>query len=1726
MLAAEISTPTTHTLLVMLSFVLSRLGQQGKNVLLTPPVKRLNYSPFCHIVRFVAGLGVALVLLLGSVDKAAGQCAVNKVTTTVSGCYSVSGVSKATVSVEVDWSNAPASDYIVVTSGAQSRTITPGTVTVVYAQLVGTRTGTTTIVSPQVVAFEVNADNSVGSVSATFHNTPACTKTSSFTAPASCLPTACSGTGLGGMLFKDFNDNGIHEAGETVGVSQATVQAVACDGTVYTTTTDAYGRYTLAVPANKYPVRVEFSNIPSIYNLSVNGADSRTTTQFVDAPDCNADLGVNNPVDYCSNTPQIFVPCYSYGDPLISGSSSATSAALVTIPYGVSSVTQFTGEKMLATAGQVGTVWGMAYNKATKKLFQSAVLKRHAGLGPAGLGGLYVTDYTNPNSATTSTFLSVTAIGIDVGTIPGNPARGLVGNKTQPSHDPESFSLTAKAGIGDLEISEDGNKLWLMNLNDKKLYSINIAPYNLDGVTKPVAADVASFTIPASCTNGSFRPWALKVYNGKVYVGGVCDAQATGNKSNLRASVYELNGSTFTSIFDFPLTYPKGYPAAGNTNITGWFPWTDNFDQLLDGTALRHPVPIFTDIEFDIDGSMVLAFGDRTGFQGGDRNYRPDGSSTTLYETNSQAGDILRAFYANGTFVLENNAKAGPSVGFGAGNSQGPGFGEFYNDNWVQDGGTNVFYHAENVMGGLALKPGTGEVVVTTIDPVDAHPYAGGVRYMNNKTGVSTNQYAVYITRGPDGTPNPDTFAKATGLGDIELSCNTLTLLEIGSRVWLDTDRDGEQDACEKGLAGTTVSLFKAGVLIASTTSDTNGDYFFSSKSKLTTGTWSGTGADTTVRANQAYQLAFGTGQYTGNILNLNPGRYLLTVANATGGTKNNDNDSDAQEAVIGGVTTPVISLTTAGVGSVNHTFDAGFYCQETSVASISTTKTTCPGTTTVANADARIDLTGIVNADKVFLYTTSPPAYSAAGGQSVLTGAVSFTGLSNPVSASGTSYSAIVYSGACCYTTVSVTLAQQLCTVCSLSATAAATACSPLTNRYSVSGTVTITNGPASQTLTVSTGGASTIATLTDSGVLSYTLSGLPSDGLTHTVSVVSSATGCAATSANYTAPASCSVAPALSATLVAGACDALTNQYTVSGTLSFTAPAVTIFTLTDGSSTLPVSVTAGKGTAPFTLTGLTSGTGSHTLIITSPTYPTVTAVYAAPVSCTVAPPCSLMVNAIPDACDPATNRHNLTGTLTIVNGPASQTLTISNGSVSTTKVVTGDGAVSYTLSGLLSDGLNHTVSVTSSATACAVASASYAAPASCSITPELSILITSTTCSTATGQYTVTGTISFTAAVDALLTVADGANSTSVVVTSGQTNTSFNLGGLLSGSGAHTLTVSGTGYASKSVSYTAPASCLIVNPAYVLTKTVDKKLAAPGDVLTYILTVTNTSTVTAQNVVVTDQFTAGLTYASASPASGTFTPAPGSPAGGTWSIPMLAGGATTSLTLTASVTTVGIVYNTAILGADTVTACTSIPFHVCAGTDYLYRLTAKPGRSAYQWYKGTVAIPGATTNVLDVTAPGEYSLAVNGAAGQCADFTCCPFIVIEDALPDSYSVAAIPATCAGPVAASNGQLTVSLPTGTTAAAGLTYQYSVALGGAFNLATAQTVSAPSVTASGVLVNNLPAVSAPVTYVVRVTNAAGCFRDAVITLAPTVCVCKPVICAPLVIRKTSLGAGQ
>lgn len=279
-------------------------------------------------------------------------------------------------------------------------------------------------------------------------------------------------------------------------------------------------------------------------------------------------------------------------------------------------------------------------------------------------------------------------------------------------------------------------------------------------------------------------------------------------------------------------------------------------------------------------------------------------------------------------------------------------------------------------------------------------------------------------------------------------------------------------------------------------------------------------------------------------------------------------------------------------------------------------------------------------------------------------------------------------------------------------------------------------------------------------------------------------------------------------------------------------------------------------------------------------------------------------------------------------------------------------------------------------------------------------------------------------------------------------------------------------------------------------LEKLVNKSTANQGDQLTYRVIVTNTGNSSVSNIVVRDSSSTGLRYVSNSAIIPTGTTFTNSSTTSLWTVATLSAGQSLTLTFQAVADSLGILYNRATIPGDTATACTSIPIHVCTGDQYTFRLTAAPGRSSYRWFKDNVEMSGQTSNVLDVTAPGSYSLAIDNVSGRCPDFSCCSFVVVEDALP-AYQARAVSADCATP----------SQPTGKLIVSDFnpahTYQYSA--GTTFTAAASLSGAPKVIPASGILASNLANPASDTPYTIRVYNTADCYIDQTVTLHPAAC---------------------
>ncbi|TDB61370.1 SdrD B-like domain-containing protein [Arundinibacter roseus] len=734
---------------------------------------------------------------------------------------------------------------------------------------------------------------------------------------------------VSGTVYRDFNGDGVRQFSLPTepGVQGIVVTAfIAGESAPLTSTTDSLGFYSFPVASGK-KVRLEFSEMPFETYAITTTATNTSSVQFVTAPIANADLPVSDPLAYCKTVlPDLVTPCYVVGDALAAGSNSGPLASLIFFPYSASG--QGSPPIELATTAETGSIWGGVYHRQDQKLFYSALLKRHASLGPLGLGGIYMTDLSS-GTPVTSSYLNLSQF-VKLSSTADSLAllnRNLPVDFVQPSLDSAAFRLTGKVGLGGMALSPDEKKMWVVNLYEKTLVQINIGAPVRPG-NQLTAADITSFSIPnPGCVLGEARPWAVEYQQGSLYVGVTCDARQAGStRANLRAYVYRFDLKTMqfisTPVISEALSYRKGWVHAGVPQSEYWEPWTDQWSDLTTSLLTEvggvsyyrasRPQPILSDIAFDTDGSLILGLMDRTGNQTA-RNQWSVPATSGLY-SGYIGGDILRAqAHADGTYALESNGTSGLRVGCGVGNNQGPGGGEFYCADFYRDVFSGDTIQQETFMGSLLVVPGNDEVIASVIEPFTV--WSGGMAWFSNQSGNRTKAYEIYNGEGPQ----LQYAGKSNGLGSIQALCETAPL-QIGNRIWIDADQDGIQDPDELPLANVQVALFDStGNLSGATQTNAAGNYLFE-------------GND--LKPNTTYYLIVGTNgnlaqfDKTTETLTINTIPYKLTSANVGEGPNADLNDSDAQlatglPAALNGF--PYVRVQTGAPGQNNPNYDIGF---------------------------------------------------------------------------------------------------------------------------------------------------------------------------------------------------------------------------------------------------------------------------------------------------------------------------------------------------------------------------------------------------------------------------------------------------------------------------------------------------------------------------------------------------------------------------------------------------------------------------------------------------------------------------------------------------------------------------------------------------------------------------------------------------------------------------------
>jgi hypothetical protein len=318
-----------------------------------------------------------------------------------------------------------------------------------------------------------------------------------------------------GVVFHDYTVDGIRQARPSArfdepGVGGVTVRAFDASGAlVDTATTAADGTYTLQVAsASTSDVRIEFTT-PAGFRPSVIGPDAGPSIQFATVGASGVDFAVQVPDEYCQANPTVHVACFYPGALDRNGTLGALMSNDWLMRGSVGSA-GFTPATPVLTKAQAGSVWGVAIQRQTGLVFTSAVVRRHAALGPRGIGGLYVAAAGTPglvdsfDLAAAPHGLTLRAPTSDY----SDSARDLLTDpNTALSLDIVGFNGLGTEGIGDIDITPDGRHLYVTNL-----YERSVVRFELTGTAAapalgpPTVFPLPGISAPRPRVRGRSRP--------------------------------------------------------------------------------------------------------------------------------------------------------------------------------------------------------------------------------------------------------------------------------------------------------------------------------------------------------------------------------------------------------------------------------------------------------------------------------------------------------------------------------------------------------------------------------------------------------------------------------------------------------------------------------------------------------------------------------------------------------------------------------------------------------------------------------------------------------------------------------------------------------------------------------------------------------------------------------------------------------------------------------------------------------------------------------------------------------------------------------------------------------------------------------------------------------------------------------------------------------------------
>jgi len=595
-----------------------------------------------------------------------------------------------------------------------------------------------------------------------------------------------------GVVYTDYNLNGIKDKSD-LPLSGIKIDAYCTDHSKHQTYTDKNGIYTinnLAYPDTKCRIEAstqDSSLYPAVYAIN-------NTSPLVDITTNNTqhDISFISSEKYCQNRPDVIVAAYPlYQDNNYTKPQEHGTLFKIPTPPNHKFVQDINLRKIIKIRKQLGAIWGLAYDKYHKTIYASSVLMRYVPLSDKQAGTIY--KITDDGNLSTVINLGNQNVGIKKEYFP----RDLHKNQ-----DRTIMHLIGRAGLGDLDISEDGRYLYTVNLWKKTLVKIDLTTNQYKSIPIPNPYN-------NECNASKVRPWALKTLKNDVYIGSVCEDRIEDGIGAVIQKFSDNNFSTIAKTNSLRYLRPRGYnPTLPTKDVYQNSNWADT-------KHINYPQPILTDIEFTNIGNLVLGYSDRAAYMKQREGSHGDIRKMCLNKDGTytdESTDVAQTSCSSHEIIYKNN----PEKYF-----------EFYIGDYYT-GYLGEDNHPETAMGSLAVRLGNDSIYIGMVDGTNLFE-AGSIGILSNQTGDKIAAQALIDPNSIKDKPYGEREiygSKSGGIGDIEILCDPLPI-EIGNYVWIDLNKNGIQDPDEPPFSNINVQLYHNNIKIGEASTDHNGHYYF-----------------------------------------------------------------------------------------------------------------------------------------------------------------------------------------------------------------------------------------------------------------------------------------------------------------------------------------------------------------------------------------------------------------------------------------------------------------------------------------------------------------------------------------------------------------------------------------------------------------------------------------------------------------------------------------------------------------------------------------------------------------------------------------------------------------------------------------------------------------------------------------------------------------------------------